>query len=63
MLPQVSSSAISFIDYDELSQILTIIFVKTGKYTYPNFPKSLYEQFLASSSKGKFYNRHIRDKY
>lgn len=62
-MPSINSSAISFIDYNETTRILTIVFIKTGKYTYPNFPKSLYEEFLKSSSKGRFYNQYIKDKY
>jgi len=62
-MPAVNSSAISFIDYDAETKTLTIIFIKTGKYTYPNFPESLYIEFLASGSKGSFYNRYIRDKF
>lgn len=62
-MPSVNSSAISFIDYDAAQRILTIEFVKTGKYTFPNFPHKLYEEFLNSKSKGTFYNRYIRDKF
>ena len=61
-MPQVNSSAFSFIDYDEATSTLTISF-KSGDYDYKNFPKSLYEDFLASSSKGKFYNTYIKDKF
>jgi len=61
-MPQVNSSAFSFIDYDEATSTLTISF-KSGDYDYKNFPKSLYEDFLASSSKGRFYNTYIKDKF
>lgn len=62
-MPAVNSTAISFIDYDIDEKLLTIEFVKTGKYDFPNFPHDLYVEFLNSRSKGVFYNRYIRDKY
>ena len=61
-MPTVNSSAFSYIDYDESTSTLTISF-KSGGYDYPNFPKDLYLEFLASSSKGRFYNTHIKDKF
>jgi len=61
-MPAVNSSTFSYIEYDESSSTLTISF-RSGNYDYPNFPKSLYEEFLAASSKGKFYNDHIKDKF
>lgn len=62
-MPAVNSSAISFIEYNEATRVLTITVVKTGNYDYPNFPKSLYDEFISSKSKGTFYNRYIRDKF
>ncbi len=61
-MPAVNSSAFSHIEYDENSSTLTISF-KSGDYDYKNFPKSLYEDFLAASSKGSFYNNYIKDKF
>ncbi|WP_416878399.1 KTSC domain-containing protein [Litorimonas sp.] len=62
-MPAVQSRAISFIDYDPVSKVLVITFVKSGKYDFPNFPLKLYEEFLQSKSKGKFYNLYIKGKF
>jgi len=62
-MPSVNSSAISFIDYDESSLTLTITFTDSGSYDYYNVPKSIYDSFLVSSSKGSFFNQYIKDKF
>jgi len=38
--------------------------LKSGKeYTFKDVPKSVYEDFIKSKSKGEFFNRVIREKY
>jgi len=61
MMPSVNSSAISSIDHNNSTNELTIVFRKTGAYTYYNVPRSVYEAFLLS--KGGFFNDYIRDRY
>jgi len=61
-MPKVNSSAFSFVDYNEATSTLTISF-RSGDYVYYNVPKSLYENLLKASSKGSFFNDHIKDKF
>ncbi|WP_224825546.1 KTSC domain-containing protein [Cognatishimia sp. MH4019] len=60
-MPFVSSSAISRIEWS--GGTLSIWFHESGRYDYPSVPESVYSAFLASGSKGQFYNDHIKDRY
>lgn len=62
-MPAVNSSAISFADYSPETQRLMLTFASGNKYSYDFFPQKLYEAFLRSSSKGRFYNEYIKDKF
>jgi hypothetical protein len=62
-MPAVSSSAIDWIDYDRRRRILTVAFRETGTYAYFDVPPNLYRAFLASDSKGGFFNSRIRGRY
>lgn len=62
-MPSVNSKAISFIDYNSDTKFLKITFNSGNTYDYYNFPESLYIRFLNSTSKGTFYNDHIRDQF
>ncbi|HBM88829.1 MAG: KTSC domain-containing protein [Parvibaculaceae bacterium] len=63
-MPYVSSSAISRIEHNAETLVLTIWFTESGgPYDYYGVPKSLYERFLSASSPGTFYNQYIRDQY
>jgi KTSC domain-containing protein len=57
------STAIEHISYDEATRELHVKFVGGGTYTYYAVPKSVYEAFRASSSKGTHFNRFIKDRY
>lgn len=60
-LTPVNSSAIRAIGYDGAT--LTVEF-RTGRiYDHPRVPYSVYEAFMRASSKGAYYNRHIRGRY
>lgn len=60
-MPYVSSSAMSRVEWN--NGTLSIWFKGSGKYDYYNVPESVYERLLSSSSKGQFFNDHIRDRY
>ena len=60
-MPLVNSSAISRIEWEDGK--LSIWFHDTGRYDYYGVPEALYNRFLASRSKGTFFNQHIRDRY
>ena len=59
----VTSTAITQIEYDELSQELIVTFTSARTYTYYGVPRDLYVQFLRAESKGQFFNEYIRDRY
>ncbi|MBR9844406.1 MAG: KTSC domain-containing protein [Rhodobacteraceae bacterium] len=60
-MPFVSSSAISRIEWS--NGILSIWFHESGRYDYYSVPEGVYHAFLASGSKGTFFNDYIRDIY
>lgn len=62
-MPSVSSSAIATIAHDPVTLTLRVTFHGSGTYTYDGVPRSVYEAFLRASSKGSFFNEHIRDRY
>ena len=59
----VESSAISSVGYDAGSQTLEVEFQSGSVYDYREVPREVYESFLASSSKGRFFARRIRSRY
>ena len=62
-MPDVDSSAIGRISYDEAVHLLRVKFVSGRRYAYSGVPRSVYDAFLAAESKGAFFNHHIRDLY
>ena len=59
----IQSSVIRAADYAADTRELRITFVSGRQYAYANVPQSIYEAFLASSSKGEFFNIAIRGRY
>ena len=57
----VSSSNIMSVGYDSGSETLEIEFKDGSVYQYYNVSEHLYEQFIASSSKGQFFYIYIRN--
>jgi KTSC domain-containing protein len=57
------STVISAHDYDPESRRLEITFVTGRIYLYEEVPVSIYSAFSAAPSKGKFFNKFIRDRY
>lgn len=62
-MPNVSSSCITSIDYDDTKQEMTVVFVKGGSHVYSGVPKSVYDGFLVAPSKGKYFNQNVRPNY
>jgi hypothetical protein len=62
-MPNVSSSAMHRVEYDEGSRRLDIWFYGTGRYTYYRVPPHIYAGLLSAGSKGSYFNSHIRDRY
>ena len=59
----IESSAIRDAAYDERKRELRITFVSGRRYAYANVPQSIYDAFLASPSRGTFFNIAIRGRY
>jgi TFIIF-interacting CTD phosphatase-like protein len=62
-LIKVDSSMIYAVGYDEEAQILEVVFKRTGVYRYSNVPKNVYEELMASDSKGSYMRDMIIDMY
>lgn len=62
-MPAVSSSAISWIDYDAEKKTLTVTFKSGNTYDYSGVSQDVATAFLEAPSKGKFFARRIKDAY
>lgn len=60
---RVSSSAISAVGYDPATMRMKIQFVDGHTYDYCGVPESVFDELLRASSKGMYFNDHIRDRY
>ncbi|HEY5536456.1 MAG TPA: KTSC domain-containing protein [Ignavibacteria bacterium] len=60
----VVSSMIHSIGYEVETSTLEIEFVSDSSvYQYYNFPEYLYNDFMSSDSKGKYFHANIKGKY
>ncbi len=59
----MDSSAISSIGYDSDSSILEVEFASGVIWRYYGVSEDVYQSFLYSGSKGRFFHTHIRNKY
>ena len=59
----VSSRAINAIGYDQKTKKMKITFKQSKTYDFCNVPPTIFEVFRNASSKGTYYNDHIRDMY
>jgi hypothetical protein len=57
------STVIRDFQYDEDRENLDITLVTGKAYRYLGVPPNIYEDFSAAGSKGRFYNRYIRNGY
>lgn len=57
----ISSTCVSYIGYDEPTQVLYVCLVVEGvdPFKYGRVPAGVYYEFMAAASKGKFYNKTI----
>ncbi|WP_348640728.1 KTSC domain-containing protein [Mesorhizobium sp. AA22] len=57
-------TAIQSINYDPATRTLSVWFVPSGnRYDYDDVPPQTYAAFRKASSKGRFFNAFIRDRY
>lgn len=59
----VDSSTILSIGYEPANETLEVEFKNGGIYQYYNVPTPIYDQFMASESKGKFLHAYIKPAY
>jgi len=59
----VRPMAISTFGYKRSKRQLSITFVNGKTHVYAGVPPKVYEQLVAATSKGEFFNAHIRDQY
>lgn len=58
------STSIRKIEYDPARKVLSVWFVASGKrYDYEGVPAHTHAEFRRAFSKGRFFNRRIRDHY
>jgi hypothetical protein len=63
ILETVNSTAIHAIGYDWDRHILEIVFTGGGIYHFANVPPNIFMGLLRSSSKGHYFQEHIRGRY
>lgn len=59
----VASSNLASVGYDEKSQTLEVEFQDGSVYQYYNVPKTIYDQLMAESSKGKYLAANIKGQF
>lgn len=59
----VVSGNLKAVGYDEFEHFLIVDFKNGRSYRYLNVPLKTYEALLAASSKGKYFNQQIKDRY
>ncbi len=60
----VSSSAIRSVGYDPASRKMEIVFRSSSQvYHYCGVPESVFKGLLQASSKGRYYQNNIKDRY
>ena len=57
------STVIKAFDYDAAARELDVLFVTGRRYAYLDVPPETAEAFRAAFSKGRYFNRHIRDHF
>ena len=57
------STVIKGYHYNEDKEVLTITFTTDRTYKYKNVAQKIYNQFSKATSKGRYFNYNIRDKY
>jgi hypothetical protein len=59
----VSSSAIAAIGYDPATMQMKVRFVQYDTHDFCKVPVHIFQGLLNASSKGNYYNDHIRGRY
>lgn len=62
-MPHFNSSAIKRGEYDAGTLRMTLWFPEGHSYTFCGVPPRVWQGLLSASSKGRYYNSYIRDRY
>ena len=62
-MPNVVSSNLATVDYDQFSAELVIAFKSGRVYAYRPVPESVFNALLMASSKGRYFATFIKDRY
>ena len=62
MIP-VSSSNLMSVDYNPLTQTLTVQFHGGRVYEYYGVPQNIFDGLISAASKGRFHHRYIKNSY
>jgi KTSC domain len=62
-MPQVQSSVMTFVKYDDEAGELDITFTSGKTYRYLEVPAEIYDGLLDAESKGEFFNDNIKDAF
>ena len=57
------STAIRAFDYRPERQELEVTFITGRRYLYAGVPEEVVRRFRSATSKGRFFNANIRDRY
>lgn len=60
---QLKSSRIKSAEYNDSTEVLTIEFVKGGRYKYFSVPEHIYNGLIKSNSPGNYFDTAIKLKY
>lgn len=59
----VASTALATVTYDDAGRILQLEFCGGAVYRYFSVPVEMHEGLLRASSKGRYFNEQIRDRF
>lgn len=63
-MPTFDSTAVLRAEYDQATAVLSLWFAESGgPYDYYLVPARIFDDLCRASSKGRFFNEHIRDHY
>ncbi len=63
-MPWFDSTAIARAEYDPDNRVLQIWFRPSGgPYDHLDVPEEVFHDLCTAASPGRYYNRHIRDRY
>lgn len=59
----MASSVIAAAEYDAQTQTLIVTFTTGRIYAYEDVPPHVFEAYRFASSKGRYFNEYIRDRF